>query len=134
MGMTETAPAAQGTFMVQRMGAEEGPFTVAELRSQAKDNILRANSQVKRADGTGAWFPAAEIPYVFSNKDWLTAVLLSLFVGWLGIDRFYLGYTGLGIVKLLTLGFFGIWALIDLVLIIMGRLPDSDGLPLGRTN
>ena len=28
MGMTETAPAAQGTFMVQRMGAEEGPFTV----------------------------------------------------------------------------------------------------------
>ena len=132
--MTETAPAAQGTFMVQRMGAEEGPFTVAELRSQAKDNILRANSQVKRADGTGAWFPAAEIPYVFSNKDWLTAVLLSLFVGWLGIDRFYLGYTGLGIVKLLTLGFFGIWALIDLVLIIMGRLPDSDGLPLRRTN
>jgi len=134
MGMTETAPAAQGTFMVQRMGAEEGPFTVAELRSQAKDNILRANSQVKRADGTGAWFPAAEIPYVFSNKDWLTAVLLSLLVGWLGIDRFYLGYTGLGIVKLLTLGFFGIWALIDLVLIIMGRLPDSDGLPLRRTN
>ena len=134
MGMTETAPAAEGTFMVQRMGAEEGPFTVAELRSQAKDNILRANSQVKRADGTGAWFPAAEIPYVFSNKDWLTAVLLSLFVGWLGIDRFYLGYTGLGIVKLLTLGFFGIWALIDLVLIIMGRLPDSDGLPLRRTN
>ena len=134
MGVTETAPAAQGTFMVQRMGAEEGPFTVAELRSQAKDNILRANSQVKRADGTGAWFPAAEIPYVFSNKDWLTAVLLSLFVGWLGIDRFYLGYTGLGIVKLLTLGFFGIWALIDLVLIIMGRLPDSDGLPLRRAN
>jgi hypothetical protein len=134
MGMTETAPAAQGTFMVQRMGAEEGPFTVAELRSQAKDNILRANSQVKRADGTGAWFPAAEIPYVFSNKDWLTAVLLSLFVGWLGIDRFYLGYTGLGIVKLLTLGFFGIWALIDLVLIITGRLPDSDGLPLRRAN
>ena len=134
MGMTETAPAAQGTFMVQRMGAEEGPFTVAELRSQAKENILRANSQVKRADGTGAWFPAAEIPYVFSNKDWLTAVLLSLLVGWLGIDRFYLGYTGLGIVKLLTLGFFGIWALIDLVLIIMGRLPDSDGLPHRRTN
>ena len=134
MGMTETAPAAQGTFMVQRMGAEEGPFTVAELRSQAKDNILRANSLVKRADGTGALFPAAEIPYVFSNKDWLTAVLLSLLVGWLGIDRFYLGYTGLGIVKLLTLGFFGIWALIDLVLIIMGRLPDSDGLPLRRTN
>ena len=131
---TETARPAQGSFLVQRMGAEEGPYTVAQLRSQATTGQLRSNSQVKRADGSGVWFPAGEIPYVFSGKDWLTAVLLSLFVGWLGIDRFYLGYTGLGIAKLLTLGFFGIWALIDLVLIIMGRLPDSDGLPLRRTS
>jgi hypothetical protein len=116
------------------MGAEDGPFSVAELRSQAQTGTLRSTSLVKRADGTGAWFAAGEIPFVFSDKDWLTAVLLSLFVGWLGIDRFYLGYTGLGIAKLLTLGFFGIWALIDLVLIIMGRLPDSNGLPLRRAN
>jgi len=131
---SETTAPSQGSFLVQRMGAEEGPYTVADLRAQAKDGRLRSNAQVKRADGTGTWFQAGEIPYVFSGKDWLTAVLLSLFVGWLGIDRFYLGYTGLGIVKLLTLGFFGIWALIDLVLIIMGRLNDSDGLPLRRTN
>ena len=122
------------SFVVQRMGAEDGPFSVAELRAQAQSGTLRSASLVKRADGTGAWFSAGEIPSVFSDKDWLTAVLLSLFVGWLGIDRFYLGYTGLGIAKLLTLGFFGIWALIDLVLIIMGRLPDSNGLPLRRSN
>ncbi|HET7474019.1 MAG TPA: NINE protein [Candidatus Limnocylindrales bacterium] len=122
------------SFVVQRMGAEDGPFSVAELRSQAQKGTLRSTSLVKRADGTGAWFAAGEIPFVFSDKDWLTAVLLSLFVGWLGIDRFYLGYTGLAIAKLLTLGFFGIWALIDLVLIIMGRLPDSNGLPLRRAN
>ncbi|HET9083142.1 MAG TPA: NINE protein [Candidatus Limnocylindrales bacterium] len=122
------------SFVVQRMGAEDGPFSVAELRSQAQAGTLRSTSLVKRADGTGTWFQAAEIPFVFSDKDWLTAVLLSLFVGWLGIDRFYLGYTGLGIAKLLTLGFFGIWVLIDLVLIIMGRLPDSNGLPLRRSN
>ena len=130
---TETTTPSQGTFIVQRMGAEEGPFSVAELRSQAQSGMLKSTSLVKRGDGTGTWFQAAEIPYVFSQKDWLTAVLLSLFVGWLGIDRFYLGYTGLGVAKLVTLGFFGIWALIDLVLIIMGRLPDSDGLPLRRT-
>jgi hypothetical protein len=134
VAMTQTGTTEPGAFIVQRMGAEEGPFSVADLRSQAKSGTLRANTQAKRADGTGTWFPAGEIPYVFSNKDWLTAMLLSLFVGWLGIDRFYLGYTGLGIAKLLTLGFFGIWALIDLVLIIMGRLPDSDGLPLRRSN
>ena len=122
------------SFVVQRMGAEDGPFSVAELRSQAQGGTLRSTTLVKRADGSGAWFAAGEIPFVFSDKDWLTAVLLSLFVGWLGIDRFYLGYTGLGILKLLTLGFFGIWALIDLVLIVMGRLPDSTGLPLRRAN
>ena len=43
-----------------------------------------------------------------------------------------IGYTGLGIVKLLTLGGLGIWALIDLILIVMNRLPDSKGLPLRR--
>ena len=121
-------------FVVQRMGAEDGPFTSPELRAQAQAGMLRSTTLVKRADGSGTWFQAAELPGVFSDKDWLTAILLSLFVGWLGIDRFYLGYTTLGVVKLLTLGGLGIWALIDLILIVMGRLPDVNGLPLRRTN
>ena len=60
-------------------------------------------------------------------KSKTTAILLSVFLGSLGVDRFYLGYIGLGIVKLLTIGGFGIWYLIDLILIIMGKLPDSNG-------
>lgn len=61
------------------------------------------------------------------NYDQLTAFLLCFFLGTLGIHRFYLGYYGIGIIQLLTLGGFGIWALIDLILIITGDLQPKDG-------
>jgi hypothetical protein len=51
-------------------------------------------------------------------------------VGGLGIDRFYLGKVGTGIAKLLTLGGLGIWALIDLVLVLTNKQTDKQGLKL----
>ena len=125
-----TIPSA---FVVQRMGAEEGPYSLQDLATQARAGVLRSNTMVKRADGTGAWFLASELPGVFSDKDWLATLLISFFVGWFGIDRFYLGYTGLGILKLITFGGCGIWYLVDLILIAMGKLDDSQGRPLRRT-
>ena len=50
-------------------------------------------------------------------KDPIIALILSLLVGGIGIDRFYIGDTGLCIAKLITCGGLGIWALIDLFLI-----------------
>jgi uncharacterized OB-fold protein len=66
----------------------------------------------------------------YSNKSWIAALIFSVLLGCLGVDRFYLGYVGLGIVKLITFGGVGIWWLIDLVLIALNRVPDSHGLPL----
>jgi len=51
------------------------------------------------------------------DKKWIVALLLSIFLGSLGIDRFYMGYVGTGILKLITFGGLGIWALIDIILI-----------------
>ena len=55
------------------------------------------------------------------------ALILSIFLGELGIDRFYLGYIGTGILKLITCGGFGIWWLIDLIMIATGKLKPKDG-------
>lgn len=60
-------------------------------------------------------------------KNKTTAALLSFFLGALGIDRFYLGYTGLGVLKLLTGGVFGIMWLIDFIRIVIGNLKPKDG-------
>ncbi|MFR6586675.1 MAG: TM2 domain-containing protein [Ruminococcus sp.] len=63
-------------------------------------------------------------------KSKMVALLLSIFLGGLGIDRFYLGYIGLGILKLLTGGGFGIWWLVDLILIATGKMKTKDGQEL----
>lgn len=62
-----------------------------------------------------------------SSKSWIVSLLLCFFLGVLGIHRFYLGYTGIGIIQLLTGGGFGIWVLIDFIRILIRDLQPRNG-------
>ena len=67
----------------------------------------------------------------FSRKDKGVLILLATLLGIFGVDRFYRGQIGLGIVKLLTVGGFGIWVIIDSIVYMIAELPlDSDGMPI----
>lgn len=63
-------------------------------------------------------------------RSWRVALLLSLFLGFFGVDRFYIGRTRSAIVKLLILGGFGIWWLSDIILIASEYRKDAWGRPL----
>ncbi len=49
-------------------------------------------------------------------KRQLTILIISFLAGYLGLDRFYRGEVGLGVIKLITIGGFGVWYLVDLAI------------------
>lgn len=75
---------------------------------------------------------AAQQPatYQAPPKSFVATWLLAWLLGGLGIDRFYLGKIGTGILKLITGGGFGIWALVDLIITLTGNQRDKLGQPL----
>jgi len=81
--------------------------------------------------------PTASTPTSISQEDSpklrLVAALLCFFFGGIGIHRFYVGKIGTGIATIVTVGgFFGIWPLVDLIMILAGQFKDKQGLALTK--
>ncbi len=66
-------------------------------------------------------------PENISTKSRLVALILCLAFGALGFHRFYVGKVGTGLLMLITLGGFGLWVLIDTILILIGSFKDCEG-------
>ena len=122
-------PSAEAIWVIMIPGYGEQPLNVFQLRQMAIAGHIKGETPIKDSK-TGNVFMAKQVPGIFSQRDYITMLLISWFLGVFGIDRFMLGQTGLGIAKLLTGGGCGVWALIDFILIAMRKVTDSEGLPL----
>lgn len=69
-----------------------------------------------------------------SSKSPAVASLLCVFLGYFGVHRFYVGKIGTGVLQLLTFGGFGIWYLIDVVMIAFGEFKDAQGNKIAGGN
>ena len=116
-------------WLVQVPGQPDTPVDTFTLSAWAKTKVIQPDTQVTDTE-TNRTFAASQIPGVFSDKEYIIALLFSIFLGYLGIDRFYMGQVGMGIGKLLTGGGCGVWWLIDIILIATRSSNDSAGRPL----
>jgi hypothetical protein len=78
------------------------------------------------------WIDSLREQRALSTKNWSTALFLSILLGIFGIDRFYVGRTGLGVLKLLTFGGYFFWWVIDVILLLQGRMKDDLGRVVRR--
>ena len=116
--------------------AYQNPPTVSPVTDEASPQTGEVQTQPTSPVGpqnsvvAPTWTPSAEAGQMQSSTapsvedaehNYLLSVAFSYFFGGFGVDRFYLGYTATGVLKLLTFGGLGIWHLVDMLLIAFGK-------------
>ncbi|WP_245897021.1 TM2 domain-containing protein [Hymenobacter nivis] len=124
-----TSPAYEAAqALTHRATASHAVAPVAAPQASATQHLAVTKADRKAVkQGLKRELAAAPKGMKAEGKSQLVALILSFFLGVLGIHRFYLGYTGLGILELLTFGVFGILSLIDFIRIILGTLKPKGG-------
>lgn len=117
------------SWIVKIPGSPEMSADTTMLAQLATERTITRDTPVVDV-ATGNEFPAYKIPGVFSPKNWTVALVLSILLGYLGVDRFYLGSGGLGFLKLVTVGGAGLWWLIDIVLLATKSANDGRKRPV----
>ena len=134
--MPPTPPAAPGPDQSAPQAPMPPQPMQAPVPPQQPAQPMAANPYAVPQSGVAAGQPgmpvyatpgATPVPAPGENqeKNYLLALAFSFLIGSFGIDRFYLGYIGTGILKLITFGGFGIWHFIDLMLIAFGKLKEK---------
>jgi len=129
--------------VAEHIVAERGTTDAAVVSDAAMQSALGKVGTVEHADSADTVEAADARPaYAYSSASTSTlaeseytrvvVLLLCLFVGWLGVHRFFVGKIGTGVLQLCTLGGLGIWAFIDLILIICGEFKDKSGRKILR--
>jgi TM2 domain-containing membrane protein YozV len=106
----------------QKLNLSSSVVVANELNSSGKNLTFKQIKELKKVQKQ-----IKKKSTLADGKSQLVALILAIFVGVIGIHRFYLGYTTYGILQLLTGGGCGIWALIDLIRIATGDLKPNGG-------